>query len=205
MTIFWTTQPVFKDKWKAVCLTEAECCIWHPPLLCGVGYSMWQEKACYHCGKLRSCYKLATVVEGDPKDPFSIATIPRCRGGSYSFPGIAPPYPWYVPYIAKCKARIYQVPFLKSLVWHNLGLNPGLLDYWRALYPIGQWKSKPVWLKLMPDREWPGQKLYSPAQSQIFGPPILEFDFWISRNEKYQFCHWVRKTKEPVPFFVILY
>ncbi len=30
--------------------------------------------------------KLATVVEGDPKAPFSIATTPRCRGGRYSFP-----------------------------------------------------------------------------------------------------------------------
>ena len=25
--------------------------------------------------------KLATAVEGDQKDPFSIATTPRCRGG----------------------------------------------------------------------------------------------------------------------------
>ena len=30
--------------------------------------------------------KLATVVEGDPKAPFSVATTPRCRGGRYSFP-----------------------------------------------------------------------------------------------------------------------
>ena len=30
--------------------------------------------------------KLATIVEGDPKAPFSIATTPRCRGGLYSFP-----------------------------------------------------------------------------------------------------------------------
>ena len=36
--------------------------------------------------------KLATVVEGHPKAPFSIATTPRCRGGSYSFPWIAPLY-----------------------------------------------------------------------------------------------------------------
>ena len=35
--------------------------------------------------------KLATVVEGDQKAPFSIATTP-----------IAPLYPWYVPYIAEC-------------------------------------------------------------------------------------------------------
>ena len=32
--------------------------------------------------------KLATIVEGDQKAPFSIATTPRCRGGRYSFPGL---------------------------------------------------------------------------------------------------------------------
>ena len=37
--------------------------------------------------------KLVTVVEGDPKTPFSIATTPRCRGGRYSFPWIVPFYP----------------------------------------------------------------------------------------------------------------
>ena len=30
--------------------------------------------------------KLATIVEGNPKAPFSIATTPMCRGGRYSFP-----------------------------------------------------------------------------------------------------------------------
>ena len=45
--------------------------------------------------------KLSHLVEGDPKDPFSIATTPRYRGGRYSFPRIAPLYPWYVPYIAE--------------------------------------------------------------------------------------------------------
>ena len=34
--------------------------------------------------------KLVTVVEGDPKDPFSIATTPKCRDGHNSFPGIDP-------------------------------------------------------------------------------------------------------------------
>ena len=45
---------------------------------------------------------LATVVEGNPKTPFSIATTLRCRGRCHSFPSIAPFYPWYVPYIAEC-------------------------------------------------------------------------------------------------------
>ena len=45
--------------------------------------------------------KLATIVEGDPKAPFSIATTPSCREGHYSFPRISPHYPWSVPYNAK--------------------------------------------------------------------------------------------------------
>ena len=32
--------------------------------------------------------KLAYIVKGDPNAPFSIATTPRCRGGSYSFFGL---------------------------------------------------------------------------------------------------------------------
>ena len=47
---------------------------------------------------LEEISKLATVVEGDPKAPFSIATTPRCRGGHYSFPWIASLYPWSIPY-----------------------------------------------------------------------------------------------------------
>ena len=82
--------------------------------------------------------KLATIVEGNQKAPFSTATTPRCRGGRYSFPWIAPLYPWYIPCIAECWARRYQVPFLKSLVWLDLGLNPGLLNHWRILYSLSQ-------------------------------------------------------------------
>ena len=37
--------------------------------------------------------KLVTLVKGDPKAPFSIATEPRCRGGPDYFPLIAPLYP----------------------------------------------------------------------------------------------------------------
>ena len=42
--------------------------------------------------------KLVTVVEGNQKAHFSIATTPRCRGGQYCFPLIAPIDPRYVPY-----------------------------------------------------------------------------------------------------------
>ena len=36
--------------------------------------------------------KLATVIEGDRKAPFSIATTSRCREGRCTFPRIAPLY-----------------------------------------------------------------------------------------------------------------
>ena len=35
---------------------------------------------------------LVTVVEGDPKAPFSITITSRCKGGRYSFPWIDPLY-----------------------------------------------------------------------------------------------------------------
>ena len=51
---------------------------------------------------IKSKVKLATIVEGDPKAPFSFATTPRCRGGRYSFPWISLLYPLSVPYNAEC-------------------------------------------------------------------------------------------------------
>ena len=44
--------------------------------------------------------KLANLVAGNPKAPFSIATTPRCKGGRYSIPWIAALYPRYLPYNA---------------------------------------------------------------------------------------------------------
>ena len=42
---------------------------------------------------LQLVVRLVTVVEGDPKVPFSIATTPRCRERRNSFPWITPLYP----------------------------------------------------------------------------------------------------------------
>ena len=44
--------------------------------------------------------KLVTLVEGNPKAPFSMATTPRA--GHYFFPWIAPLYLWSLPYNAEC-------------------------------------------------------------------------------------------------------
>ena len=46
---------------------------------------------------------------------------------------------WWWWYIAKCKARRYQVSFLKSLVWCKLELNPDDADHWWTLNPLVQW------------------------------------------------------------------
>ena len=55
-----------------------------------------------------------TLAEGDPKALFSIATIPWCRGGRYSFPWIAPLYPNLIRLSAK-QGHIYY-HFFQSLV-----------------------------------------------------------------------------------------
>ena len=61
-------------------------------------YKIWINKFIYIVKKV----KLATVVEGDQKAPFSIATTPKGRRGRYFFPWIASLYPWHVPYTAEC-------------------------------------------------------------------------------------------------------
>ena len=52
----------------------------------------------------KSKVKLATVVDGEPNAPFSIAPspTPRYRIGRYSISWIAPLYPWSLPYNAEC-------------------------------------------------------------------------------------------------------
>ena len=68
------------------------------------GRRIKQSKHCEYANqdKYISKVKLATVVEGDQKAPFSIATTLWCKGGCYAFPWIAPLYSQYVPYIAEC-------------------------------------------------------------------------------------------------------
>ena len=79
---------------------------------------------------------MATVVERDPKAPFSIATTPRYRGGCYSFPRIDPFYYWCVTYNAECLARRHQVQFFESLVWLDLGLRLHILKRIYFLLPL---------------------------------------------------------------------
>ena len=66
---------------------------------------------------------------------FSLATTPRCREGHHSISWIDPLYPLSSPYNAELDlSKAASSTIFESLVWHNLGLNPGLPDHWQTLY-----------------------------------------------------------------------
>ena len=62
--------------------------------------------------------KLATIVEGNPKDPFSIATTPRCRGGRYSFPGLL--YFTLDPYLIMLSVKQGGIKYHFLSLWYDL-------------------------------------------------------------------------------------
>ena len=70
---------------------------------------------------------MVTFVEGDRKDPFSIATTPRCKGGRNSIPWIVLLDPYLI--MLSVKQSTASSTIFKSLVRFDLGLNPGLPDH----------------------------------------------------------------------------
>ena len=62
--------------------------------------------------------KLATIVEGDPKAPFLIATTPRCRGGRYSFPGLL--YFTLDPYLIMLSVKQVGIKYHFLGLWYDL-------------------------------------------------------------------------------------
>ena len=61
--------------------------------------------------------KLATIVEGNPKAPFSIATIPRCRGGRYSFLGLL--YFTLDPYLIMLSVKQGGIKYHFLRLWYD--------------------------------------------------------------------------------------
>ena len=88
---------------------------------------------------------MLTLVEGNPKAPFSIVTTPRSRGECYSFPGLL--HFTLDPYLIMLSVKQGGIKyhFFESLVWFDLGLNPGLPDHWWTLYSLGQY----IWINKM--------------------------------------------------------
>ena len=67
--------------------------------------------------------KLATIVEGNPKAPFSIATTPRCRGGRYSFPGLL--YFTLDPYLIMLSVKQGGIKYHFLSLWYDsTGIEP---------------------------------------------------------------------------------
>ena len=67
--------------------------------------------------------KLATIVEGNLKAPFLIATTPRCRGERSLFPELL---------------HFTLDTYLIMLSVKQEGMNPGLPGHWRTLNPLEQ-------------------------------------------------------------------
>ena len=72
------------------------------------------------------CNKWTTLVENDPKAPFSIATTPRSQEDATPSPGLL--HFTLDPYLIMPSAKQSGI---KSLVWLDLGLNLGHSDRWQ--------------------------------------------------------------------------
>ena len=73
---------------------------------------VWIETKLPHRSK-----KWATIVEGNPKAPFSIATTPRCRGGRYSFPGLL--YFTLDPYLIMLSVKQGGIKYHFLSLWYD--------------------------------------------------------------------------------------
>ena len=74
------------------------------------------------------------VVEGDPKVPFSIATTLHqgVGEGTTPFPGLL--HFTLEPYLIMLGVKQGGIKYYFLSFWYDdLGLNPGLLGYWRTL------------------------------------------------------------------------
>ena len=60
---------------------------------------------------------MATIVEGNPKAPFSIATTPMCRGGRYSFPGLL--YFTLDPYLIMLSVKQGGIKYHFLSLWYD--------------------------------------------------------------------------------------
>ena len=102
----------------------------------GVRKSIHQSWLAKGLGLGLLCWGFKGVQEEIPSEEVSTLQI-----GSVAFPAGQCTNPQLHP----CHRLFirYQVTFFKSFVWLDLGLNPGLPDHWRTLYPLGHWA---VWI-----------------------------------------------------------
>ena len=75
--------------------------------------------------------KLATIVEGNSKAPFSIATTLMCRGGRYSFPGLL--YFTLDPYLIMLSVKQGGIKYHFLSLWYD-----PTWDWTQVSRPIGE-------------------------------------------------------------------
>ena len=76
--------------------------------------------------------KLATIVEGNPKAPFSIATTPMCRGGRYSFPGLL--YFTLDPYLIMLSVKQGGIKYHFLSLWYDSKIKTFFLFIYFVFY-----------------------------------------------------------------------
>ena len=84
------------------------------------------------------CWK-TTLVDSDPKAPFSIATTPICREGLFSFPWIAPGFTLDT-YLIMLSIKQGGIKYHFLSLWYDSTWDwtPGFPDHWRTLYSLCQ-------------------------------------------------------------------
>ena len=100
--------------------------------------SKWEEKRVV-VGKIEAPSQQCICLQRT-KHP----VVPRWK--EHHFTGTTTQFTWFnlmtptlqLKRAAMTELRGIKYHFLKSLVWHNLGLNPSLPDHWWTLYPLGQ-------------------------------------------------------------------
>ena len=66
-----------------------------------------------------------------------------------------------------------------------MGLNPGLLDYWRALYSLGQWPGHTRMLRAISNKSW----RQHPTKQQIYGHlPLITKTIQVKRTRRAGHC-----------------
>ena len=127
---------------------------------------------------------MARVVECDLKAPFLLTTTLRYRGGCYSIPWISLLTLDLYLIILSVKQGSREYHFLESLLWLDLGLNPGLPGHWWTLYPLVGWGCRIHWLHLCsgvrPTYKCPGydSKQSGGEASVMLEPWLVHWVLW---------------------------
>ena len=79
--------------------------------------------------------QLATIVEGDLKAPFSIATTPRCRGRRYSFPRLL--HFTLDPYLIMLRVKQGGIKYHFLSLWYDL-----TWDWTQVSQAIGEYSNR---------------------------------------------------------------